>query len=160
MSEKLHERVGSFLGVFLEDPVSGVLEHDGGHIRSYQLHLLGEEFPQGVFAPDGQDGHGELGLRELGEILRGLWERNEVAPAGSHTTWARVGCGVRFPIGFRKRARLIGGEIFPTILEINPPPSFHAASTRLPVHTEMPAAFVVPYPTPPTSPAHKPRPHP
>src|SRR5260370_26408047 len=105
--------------------MSGVLEHDGGHIRSYQLHVWGEEFPQGLFAPDGQDGHGELVLRELGETLRGLWERNEVAPAGSHTTWARVGCGVRFPIGFRKRARLIGGEIIPIMLEIHALASLH-----------------------------------
>ncbi len=57
MSEKLHERVGGLLGVFLEDPMAGVFKHDDSHIRGDQLHLLPQEFSQGLFAADRQDRH-------------------------------------------------------------------------------------------------------
>jgi hypothetical protein len=41
-SKKLNERVGRFLGPFLENPMAGVFQHDHRNIARDQLHLRGE----------------------------------------------------------------------------------------------------------------------
>jgi len=40
MSEKLHERVSGFLRILLEDPMPGVLEHNGGQLCGDQYQLV------------------------------------------------------------------------------------------------------------------------
>src|SRR5450432_1724885 len=41
-SKKLHQRVSRFLWLFLQDPMTRVLEHDHGHVIRDKLHLLTE----------------------------------------------------------------------------------------------------------------------
>src|SRR6266436_570401 len=115
MSEKLHERVSCLPGIFLEHPMAGVLQHDDRDIRSDQLHLLTQESSQGLLAADRENRHGQLGLRELGEIFCGLLEGNEVGPARAHASGPSVSLRVRLAIRLRQRARLVGGEVVPEV---------------------------------------------
>lgn len=73
-SEKLHQRVHRLLRTFFHDPMSGVLEHDDGHIRSDQLHLLRQHISQRFFSADHENGHRQFGLREFSKVFRRLLE--------------------------------------------------------------------------------------
>ena len=119
MSEELDEGVGGFFGAFFEDPVAGVFEDDGGDVGGDELHLLRQGISQGFVAADGENGHSELGLGELGEILGCLLEGDEVGPGGAHASWARVRRDIGLAIFFRKGAGLMGGEVVPEVFEVS-----------------------------------------
>src|SRR5438128_2828517 len=62
-SEKLLQRVGRFLGPFLQHPVSGVLQYSDGHIRGDKLRLLTQYVSEGLLAADHEEWHRQLRLR-------------------------------------------------------------------------------------------------
>ena len=86
MSQKFLQCFGGFFRTLLQQPVSSIFQHHNGHIRSDELHLLCECISQCLLTANHQHRHGQFSLRELGEILCGLLEGDEVSPAGAHAS--------------------------------------------------------------------------
>jgi len=126
--------------LLFEDPVAGVFQNEHGGVGGDEFHLLAEESAVGFFTADGQDGHGEFGLREHGEIFGGLREGNEVRPAGTHASRASVGGGVSHTIGFGDGMGFVGGEVVPEVFIVDAFPSLNQRFRCGTVETEMPDA--------------------
>ena len=86
VSKKLHQSVGCFLRLFLEDPMAGVFQHHDCDISRDELHLRGQLVAKRFVAADRQHRHRQFCLRELGEIFGQLRPRNEIGPAGMHSS--------------------------------------------------------------------------
>src|SRR5262245_15394001 len=97
--------------------MSGLWQDDHRYLRSDPLHRSGQHFTQRLFAADHEDRNHQLGLRKLREILRGLRKRNEIGPTHLHASGTGVRRGVGSTIGWWNRARLVGGEVVPEVLE-------------------------------------------
>src|SRR5205807_10623541 len=73
-SQKLYQCLGGFLRSLLQHPVPSILQHHDRHVGPNQFHLLSQRFSQRLVTADAEHWHGEPGLGELSEILRGLQE--------------------------------------------------------------------------------------
>ncbi len=60
LSQKFPQSLSRLFGSFLEHPMTGVFEHDNGHIGANQFHLLSEQCSVGVVAADSEDRHGQI----------------------------------------------------------------------------------------------------
>lgn len=93
--------------------------------------------------PHGEDRHRQLRPGQRLEVLGGLRKRREVGPARAHPSRTSVGRGVGGAIRLGDRARLVGGEVVPEVLEVGPLTSLHEGLGRRTVEAEVPDAGVV-----------------
>src|SRR5439155_10150347 len=123
-SEKSKQRVHRLSRILVKQPMAGVAENDDCHIGSDELDLLSERDAIGALASDGENGHGQSSLRQLGEVLRSLWERREACPTGAHPTRPGVGRDIGVAIRLRNGASAVRRELVPIVVEVVPLTSF------------------------------------
>src|SRR5262245_46343909 len=89
--QEVDERSHGLLRALFHDPMPGVLENDHLNIRGDQLRLGTERNTVRLGSANREDRNRQLRPRQLRKIRCRLRERLEIAEAGSHAAWPRVG---------------------------------------------------------------------
>src|SRR4051794_35026522 len=121
----------------------GVLQDHHVHVGRYFLSFAAESVPTRFLPTDHQHRHRQLGMGKLCKVFSGLRERDEVGPAGTHASGARVCKSVCLTVGLWNGVVLVGSKVVPVMLEIGALASLHQKFRSGPVEAEMPYTGIV-----------------